>query len=138
MIVSACIYLICLLFVALWLYASVIKLADMRKFRNALSLQVFPKWIGFILACTLPFLELGLAGALIYQPFRLYGMYTSLLLMTVFTIYTGGAAFEFYRQYPCPCGGIFTRMGWKKHFKVNLVFTVLAFIAILLMSSIQL
>jgi polyferredoxin len=105
----------------------------MKKFKYALSVQAFPKWIGQILVWSIPASELAVTGLLLFDESRLLGMYLSFIMMLAFTFYIGGVIFKVYNVYPCPCGGLFSRMGWKKHFKVNLWLTALALIGVLIM-----
>ena|SRR6186713_955017 len=119
--------------IMLWAYASITKLLDMKKFKYALTVQVFPKWVGQILAWVIPTSELAISGLLLFSETRLLGMYLSFMLMLAFTFYIGGVIFKFYNVYPCPCGGLFSRMSWKRHFRVNLWLTLLALIGVLLM-----
>lgn len=121
------------LLVLLWIYASTTKLLDLKKFRYALSVQVFPKWMGQILVWAIPISELAITGLLLFDKTRLLGMYLSFILMLAFTLYIGGVIFKVYNVYPCPCGGLFSKMSWKKHFRVNLWLTLLALIGVLLM-----
>lgn len=119
--------------IVLWAYSSISKLMDMTRFHKGLKTQVFPKWIGEIIFWTLPAAELAMVVLLWMQDTRLLGMYLSAFLMLAFTIYIGGAVYQFYDRYPCPCGGIFRGMGWNKHFKVNLLLTLISVLGVLLM-----
>ncbi|WP_394334166.1 MauE/DoxX family redox-associated membrane protein [Pedobacter caeni] len=78
-------------------------------------------------------MELGTVILLIVPETRLIGMYISLLMMVAFTIYVSGIIFRVYDRYPCPCGGLFSKIGWKKHFRVNLLLTLIAGIGVVLM-----
>lgn len=119
--------------VILWVYSAMSKLLYFGPFKHAMHIQVFPKWIGTILTYTLPPFELLLALLLLFNGTRLYAMYASFFLMFLFTLYIGGAVFKVYDRYPCACGGLFARLGWKKHFKVNIVLTLIALTGVLLM-----
>lgn len=121
------------LLIILWTYAAVSKLKDFGKFRHSMLSQIFPRWMGRLLTYLLPLFELSLAILLIFPGTRLFGMYASLFLMLLFTIYVGGAVFRVYNRYPCACGGLFTRMGWHKHFRVNIYLTIVALVGVLLM-----
>lgn len=121
------------LLILLWAYAAFSKVLNMHRFKKALTIQVFPKWVGKILAYALPLSEIGLVILLILPETRRLGMYSSLFLMVLFTLYVGGAVFQFYERYPCACGGLFSRMGWYKHFKVNLMLTFIAMFGVILM-----
>ncbi|WP_082035828.1 MauE/DoxX family redox-associated membrane protein [Pedobacter lusitanus] len=130
---SILIYIITGCLIMLWTYASVSKLFDLTKFRAGLKNQVFPKWIGEILTWGLPVLELGIIYLLVFDETRLLGMYLSFGLMTIFSLYIAGAVFRVYDRYPCPCGGLFRRIGWYRHLKINLLFTLIALAGIVLM-----
>ena len=119
--------------VLLWAYAALSKLFNLHQFHEALMTQVFPRWVGKILLYVLPLSELIVVGLLIIPQTRLIGMYSSLFMMGAFTLYVGGAVFQIYEQYPCACGGLFARLGWQKHFKVNVVLTLIALAGVILM-----
>lgn len=121
------------LLILLWAYASFSKIFNMHQFQHALMTQVFPRWVGKILTYALPLSELVIIGLLLIPETRLLGMYTSLFLMTIFTLYVGGAVFQIYDRYPCACGGLFSRMGWYKHLKVNIILTIIALAGVVLM-----
>jgi len=133
MMMSVLIYTIIALFVALWIYAAVPKLRNMKYFKDVLNSQAIPKWSVPWLTWMLPLVELGTVVLLIIPETRLIGMYISLLMMSVFTVYVSGIIYQVYDIYPCPCGGIFSRIGWKKHFKVNLLLTLIAVAGVVLM-----
>lgn len=119
--------------VLLWAYAALSKLFNLHQFHQALMTQVFPRWAGKILLYALPLSELVLVGLLIIPQTRLIGMYSSLFMMGAFTLYVGGAVFQIYDQYPCACGGLFAKLGWYNHFKVNIVLTLIALAGVILM-----
>lgn len=119
-------YSITVLFIILWAYTSIPKFFNMKRFWYIMQSQIMPKWLANILYVLLPVFKVGVMMLLIFDETRLSGMYISFLLMLIFTIYIGGAAFNFYKLHLCPCGKIFSRMSWKKHFFVNLALTILA------------
>lgn len=121
------------LLIILWAYSSLSKLTSMHRFKQAMMTQVFPRWMGKILIYLLPIGELAIVALLLFDRTRLLGMYISLFLMTLFTLYVGGAVFHVYERYPCACGGLFGRLGWYKHFKVNICLTLVALVGVLLM-----
>lgn len=131
-VVTYAIYIITGILIILWAYASISKFIDLGRFRRGLQSQVFPKWVGEIVFWTLPVSELALIVLLFLPQTRLIGMYLSALFMLSFTIYIGGAVYQFYDRYPCPCGGIFRGMGWNRHLKVNIILTLIAVAGILL------
>jgi uncharacterized membrane protein YphA (DoxX/SURF4 family) len=117
----------------LWAYSSFTKLTNLKQFKHAMLTQVFPRWIGKILVFLVPIVEITLMVLLIIPFTRLIGMYSSLFTLLAFTIYVGGAVFKIYDRTPCACGGLFNRLGWYKHFKLNIILTIIAFTGAILM-----
>lgn len=128
-------YAIIIMFILLWGYASLPKLFNMKYFREVLDSQAIPKWINPYLTWLLPITEIVVMILLIFPSTRIIGMYGSLILMFIFTLYVSGIIIRIYDIYPCPCGGLFTRLGWKRHFKINIVLTLVAIIGIALISN---
>lgn len=127
--------IISILLVIMWAYAAISKLLYLSTFKEALATQVFPEWIGKILVWVLPSSELAIAGLLLFQKTQILGMYASFGLMLLFSLYVGGAVYNIYERTPCACGGLFTKLGWKKHFRVNIFFTIISIIGIILLES---
>lgn len=121
------------LLIILWAYSSFSKLYELTKFKHAMMTQVFPKSISRILIYLIPSSEIILIILLLIPGTRLIGMYASLFMMAAFTIYVGAAVFGLYTKRPCACGGLFGRLGWEKHLKVNVVLTLIALFGVLLM-----
>lgn len=129
------IVIISILLIIMWAYAAISKLLELKAFKQALATQVFPLWIGKILVWVLPVVELAIVGLLLFQKTQILGMYASFGMMLLFTLYVGGAVFNIYERYPCACGGLFAKLGWKKHFRVNIFFTLISIIGIVLLES---
>ncbi|SHG10970.1 MauE/DoxX family redox-associated membrane protein [Pedobacter caeni] len=127
--------IISILLIIMWAYAAISKLLELKAFKQALATQVFPVWIGKILVWVLPVVELAIVGLLLFQKTQILGMYASFGMMLLFTLYVGGAVFNIYERYPCACGGLFAKLGWKKHFRVNIFFTLISIIGIVLLES---
>ncbi|MET1055807.1 MAG: MauE/DoxX family redox-associated membrane protein [Pedobacter sp.] len=121
------------LMIILWAYTALSKLFNFHKFKQAMITQVFPRWVGEVLMYVLPLVEFAIVGLLLLPQTRLIGMYASLFLMILFTLYVGGAVFHIYDRHPCACGGLFARLGWYKHFKVNIMLTLVALVGVILM-----
>jgi len=83
----------------------------------------------------LPLSELVLIVLLILPGTRLLGMYASLFMLVLFTLYVGGAVFHIYDRHPCACGGLFNNLGWHRHFKVNIFLTLIALVGVILMEQ---
>jgi hypothetical protein len=121
------------LLVILWGYASISKLTNLSEFQHAMMAQVFPKWVGRILIYVVPLAEIAMIVLLLIPSTRLIGMYASLFTMIAFTLYVGGAVFKLYLRTPCACGGLFNKLGWYRHFKVNIVLSLIALVGVVLM-----
>jgi putative oxidoreductase len=56
---------------------------------------------------------------------RVTGLYASVLLISIFTIYLGYMIF-FIPALPCSCGGVLRYLSWQQHVVFNLFFILLA------------
>lgn len=129
---------ISILLIIMWAYAAISKLIELEQFKQALASQVFPKWMGKILVWVLPIIEPGIVALLLFKNTQIIGMYASFVMMLLFTLYVGGAVYNIYERHPCACGGLFARLGWKKHFRVNVFFTLLSMIGLVLLENVVL
>jgi hypothetical protein len=120
----------CLL-VLVFMYAAVSKLLEYQTFQLQLSKSPFITQFAGIIAWALPISEMLVALALTFKNSRLFGLYASLFMMTIFTTYIF-TMLTFSYDLPCSCGGILSKMSWRDHFWFNVVFTILPIIAILL------
>lgn len=118
------------LLVLLLTYTAASKLLDFEQFRSSMLNQELPRWMARVLVYSLPEVELLTALLLIVPASRLVGLYVSLILMVLFTGYTGLVAVHFFGRVPCSCGGVLRVMGWKVHFVFNLFFLLLTVIGI--------
>ncbi|WP_370632929.1 MauE/DoxX family redox-associated membrane protein [Mucilaginibacter sp. UR6-11] len=125
------IILITALLIILWLYASLSKLFHFSNFKDSMSIQAFPAWLGKILTIVLPVIELTIVALLMVPATRLAGMCCSFLLMCMFTLYIAGAVFKLYRRMPCACGGLFNKLNWREHLNVNIILTIISLAGIL-------
>lgn len=127
--------LITVLLVILWAYSALVKLANLKKFRYAMRTQVFPAWIGEIFVYLIPIVEIALIVLLLYPATRLLGMYSSMFTLILFTLYVSGAALRIYERFPCACGGIFGKLGWSKHLRINILLSLIALAGAVLMEQ---
>jgi len=128
------VYVICLLYVLLFVYASAAKLLDFENFQVQLGqsplLSVFAGWLSILV----PVGELVLAILLLLPRFRLPALIGSYSLMLMFTVYIY-IILNYSSFVPCSCGGILEKMDWNDHIIFNLIYTLLAVIAIFLMPA---
>jgi len=125
------------LFVVLLVYAAFSKLMDFSSFNAQLAqsplLTGFTGWVIWLI----PGLEIAIALLLSIDRLRLLGLYASFTIMVMFTAYII-VILNFSEFIPCSCGGVLQHMSWKTHLAFNIVFTLLAVLAILYSSSNQL
>jgi len=120
------------LLIMLFLYASVSKFLDFRRFIGDVNNQPFPNsWTPFLI-WFIPFTEIATALALMTERARLIGFYAALILMTLFTLYTIFILFHFFSYVPCSCGGVIRNLTWGQHLVFNLFFVILCFCGITL------
>jgi hypothetical protein len=116
----------------LFLYASVSKFLDFQRFIGEMNNQPFPNsWTPF-LVLTVPSFEIAISLALIFERTRMVGLIASLVLMTLFTIYTAVILLHFFDYVPCSCGGVIRKLSWPQHLVFNLFFVALSVIGIIL------
>lgn len=115
----------------LWVQSALPKFYNFSKFREVLDTQAIPKWSISFITWAVPITELSTAILLIIPHYRTLGFYISTFLMFIFTFYIGGIKYGLYKIYPCNCGAMFKNIGWKEHFWINVLLTVIAIIGII-------
>jgi hypothetical protein len=120
------------LLIMLFLYASISKFLDFQRFIGEMNNQPLPNsWTPF-LVWTVPSLEIAISLALIFERTRMVGLIASLVLMTLFTIYSAVILLHFFDYVPCSCGGVIRKLSWPQHLVFNLFFVALSVIGIIL------
>jgi putative oxidoreductase len=123
------------LLIVLFLYASLSKFLDFKTFIGEMNNQPMPNsWTPF-LVWIIPCSEVAIALALLFEYTRLLGLYASLVLMTLFTLYTLSILLHLFSYIPCSCGGIIKKLTWKQHLVFNLFFVALSGLGIILQRS---
>ena len=120
------------LLILLFLYASVSKWLAFKLFIDEMNNQPFPNWITPWIVWIIPFLEVIIAAALIFEKTRLPALYTSLFLMLVFTIYAAAVLLHAFKYIPCSCGGVIRKLTWPQHLFFNLFFVGISLAGIIL------
>lgn len=118
------VYLICVLIAALLAYAAIAKLVDYYNFQFGLSESPLIAPLAPVLAWALPAGELLIAAMLLYPRLQLIGLYLSLVLLVLFTVYIAGMLL-FALDIPCSCGGVLEEMSWPQHIVFNCAFVLL-------------
>jgi|SRR5579859_4207644 len=110
--------------ITLFVYAGAIKLFGYHKFMVQIGLSpLLPVFLHKI-AWTIPASELVIAIILIFPKLLKTGLYASLVIMTVFTVYVTGI-FTVADHIPCSCGGILEGLSWTEHLVFNIGIVIL-------------
>ena len=118
------------LLILLFLYAALSKFLDFRTFIKEMNNQPLPNsWTPF-LVWFIPCTEITLSVLLIFERTRLLGLIGSLVLMGLFTLYTGIILMHFFPYVPCSCGGIIKRLSWQQHLVLNLFFVAISVVGV--------
>jgi putative oxidoreductase len=123
--------IIIVLLVVMFLHTGISKFLDFQGFIHDLDNQPFPDRFTPYLAWGLPIVEILIVMLLCSDRTRLIGLYASLILMTIFTVYTAMVLLNFFDRVPCSCGGVVSYLNWPQHLFFNIFFVAITFIAIL-------
>src|SRR5258708_5082178 len=110
------------LLILLFLYASVSKLVNFKVFEFDMYKQPFPHWLASFFLVAVPASEILISLALILDKTRLVGLWASLVLMGLFTLYTAIILLHGFAHIPCNCGGVIRRLKWNQHLILNLFY----------------
>ena len=114
------------LFILLFLYTALSKYYAFGTFRWALGKSpLIGKTLAPYVAVTIPVLETLIALLLFFPKTRRKGLWASLVIMSLFTLYLGYMII-FTPNLPCNCGGVIKNMSWNQHLVFNIFFTLLA------------
>lgn len=118
------------LLVLLFVYTAFSKLFDLTTFRGNMFNQRLPHWLATMIIWGIPPAEIGIVCCLIFRRTHRTGLYLSLSLLSIYTLYIAAILLHFFRRTPCPCGGIFRNMSWQQHFWFNVVVLILTIFAL--------
>lgn len=116
------------------MYAAVSKLLDYETFKVQLSKSPFITQFASETAWALPIGEILIGLALTFRRTRLVGLYASLFLMTMFTVYIY-TMLNYSYYIPCSCGGVLSKLGWTAHLWFNFGFVLISVIGIFLQTN---
>ena len=119
------------LLILLFVYAALNKLFEYKTFKVQLINSLFLKPFAGIIAWLVPGIEMTISLMLTVKFTRILGLYASLILLLIFSLYISGILFSGMRL-PCSCGGIIQQLSWKQHLLFNLFFLLVSLIGILL------
>ena len=117
------------LLILLFAYAAFSKLLDYTAFKAQLGNSPFVRSFAGVIAWLIPTIELIIVGMLTVKDTRIMGLYSSLVLLMIFTLYIAGMLLSG-EDLPCSCGGIISTLSWKQHLVFNLFFMALSIVGI--------
>jgi hypothetical protein len=117
------------LLILLFSYTAINKFAGLHSFTMTLGKAPVIKQGAAVIAFLLPTIETIIVLLLFFERTKLKGLYASLLLLLVFTVYLVGIIL-FAPSLPCSCGGVISKMSWRQHVVFNFGFIVLTALAI--------
>ncbi|PSL28089.1 MauE/DoxX family redox-associated membrane protein [Chitinophaga ginsengisoli] len=119
------------LLILLFTYTGISKLLVYSTFKMQLERQPLTSNFAISLAIILPIAELLIALFLLTNRMKRFGIYGSLGLMLMFTLYVAYMViFVPHSQLPCSCGGIIKEMNWTQHLYFNILFTIIALLGL--------
>lgn len=119
-----------LLFIVLFVYAAISKLLDFETFIVQLAQSPLLSAYADVIAWAVPSLEILIAILLIITKYRLLAFHAAFTLMVMFTAYIY-IILNFSDFIPCSCGGVLEKLSWTQHLIFNLLFIILAGVAVL-------
>ncbi|WP_369411606.1 MauE/DoxX family redox-associated membrane protein [Longitalea luteola] len=117
------------LLILLFLYTGLSKLFDHDVFAFQLGRSPLLQSAAPILSYALPIIELITAILLFTKQYQAKALNFSFILLSSFTVYLIFMV-AFYKDLPCTCGGVISKMSWQQHIVFNLIITFLTFLAI--------
>ncbi|WP_414672836.1 MauE/DoxX family redox-associated membrane protein [Lacibacter sp.] len=117
------------LLILLYCYTAISKLINYEVFKAHLRRSPLIDQGADTIAWLLPATELIVVLLLFFELTRKAGLYASLLLLVLFTLYLLYMVL-FVADLPCSCGGVLNKMSWKEHLFFNAGFFVINLIAI--------
>jgi uncharacterized membrane protein YphA (DoxX/SURF4 family) len=123
--------IICILFMILFLYTGLSKLMEYSVFKEQISESPILAPVSSVIAIGLPLIEIITTVALLIPQSRLFGLYVSLGLMTIFTVYII-LLLSFSHNLPCSCGGVLEELSWSQHIILNTAFIALGITGLIL------
>jgi hypothetical protein len=113
------------LLIALFLYTSIVKIADFTEFGSELKQSPILKSTAVWMAWLIPAVELTVVLLLLIPARRVQGFYASCLLLLAFSGYL--VLLHYVNEYiPCDCGGFLEKMPPGIHISFNLLMAALA------------
>lgn len=119
------------LLVFLFTYTACSKLMDHAAFLTSILQSPIIRNYAKLISWLIPALELLIVVLLLTNKYRIMGLWASLFLMSVFTIYIAYMIL-YIPHLPCSCGGVLKELSWQKHLLFNGIFIILIIISLLI------
>lgn len=124
------------LFIMLFVYTATSKLMYLGQFQEQLHRFPFISSYSVWISLGVPFVELVIAGTLLFPKYMVGALYASFFLLAIFTAYIV-TVLNFSNAIPCSCGGVVSALGWKGHILFNTSFMLLALLGISLTKKLK-
>jgi len=128
--------IIAAIFILLYVYTATSKLLSHNAFVVTIKNSPLIGFAGSLLSWTIPLIEISISVLLLIPKFRTEGLLASFILMTLFTIYIAYMLLTS-SHLPCSCGGVISKLSWKAHLWLNVLFTVLAAVPLYLQQRLK-
>ncbi|QNL51968.1 hypothetical protein H8S90_10525 [Olivibacter sp. SDN3] len=125
---------VCVLLALMWATAGFGKLRDLEDFRFELGKSPLLEGFEGIVSWAVPWGELLLAVVLIFPTSRLFGLYSSVFLLSLFIAYIIALLWFSYYDAPCACSGFAEGLSWEGHIIFNSVCLVMAIAGVFIKS----
>lgn len=123
---------VCLLFIAMFVYAAVSKWMEFNVFVSQMHKQPFPHRFLPLLVWGIPLTEILVSLLLSLEQTRFLGLKIATGMMVLFTGYIILIELRYFGEIPCSCGGAIVQFTWVQHLYFNLFFVVAGGVALLL------
>lgn len=114
----------------LFAYAAISKLSSYALSRKQMLNQLFPYQVAILLTWLVPATEIILALALLFPQIRRASLFSSLLLLLIFSLYITISMSGIFGRIPCSCGGILGEMSYRIHLIFNVCFIIIAWMGL--------
>lgn len=121
------------LLILLYLYTGLTQFMSYKFFHGNIYNQPILQWSKPILVFAIPGSQLLVALLLVFEKSRKLALWSSLGLLTMFTVYIILIISNALARVPCTCGGVISSFTWPQHLVFNLFFMALNAIALVLM-----
>lgn len=118
--------------VLLYLYTGLTQLLAFKFFYGNIFNQPIFQWSKPILVYLIPGAQLLIAAGLLFERTRKLALWSSLGLLTIFTVYIVLIILNALARVPCTCGGVISSFTWPQHLVFNISFMILNAIALVL------